>query len=240
MADASLLSVENLNAWYEHSHVLQGVSFEVHAGEVVSLIGRNGAGKTTALKSIMGLLDRVSGSLRFDGVEMLAQPAHARYHRGLAFVFEERRIVAGLSVLENIQLGLMASAGGLARMRDVVDEIAQTFPRLKERLHQDAVTLSGGEQQMLAIARAMAAAPKMIMLDEPSEGIMPRLVEEMFEYFDSLKRKGVTILLVEQSVEQALAISDRAYIMDQGRVVHEGPARALLEDVAMQERYCSV
>ena len=240
MADASLLSVENLNAWYEHSHVLQGVSFEVRAGEVVSLIGRNGAGKTTALKSIMGLLDRVSGSVRFDGVEMLAQPAHARYHRGLAFVFEERRIVAGLSVLENIQLGLMASAGGLARMRDVVDEIAQTFPRLKERLHQDAVTLSGGEQQMLAIARAMAAAPKMIMLDEPSEGIMPRLVEEMFEYFDSLKRKGVTILLVEQSVEQALAISDRAYIMDQGRVVHEGPARALLEDVAMQERYCSV
>jgi branched-chain amino acid transport system ATP-binding protein len=240
MADASLLSVENLNAWYEHSHVLQGVSFEVRAGEVVSLIGRNGAGKTTALKSIMGLLDRVSGSVRFDGVEMLAQPAHARYHRGLAFVFEERRIVAGLSVLENIQLGLMASAGGLARMRDVVDEIAQTFPRLKERLHQDAVTLSGGEQQMLAIARAMAAAPKMIMLDEPSEGIMPRLVEEMFEYFDSLKRKGVTILLVEQSVEQALGISDRAYIMDQGRIVHEGPARALLEDVAMQERYCSV
>jgi len=240
MASEALLSVENLHAWYERSHVLQGVSFEVLPGEVVSLIGRNGAGKTTALMSIMGLLDRVGGSVRFDGAELLAQPAHTRYHRGLAFVFEERRIVPGLSVLENIELGLMASAGGLKRMRDVVDEIAETFPRLKERLHQEAATLSGGEQQMLAIARAMAAAPKMVMLDEPSEGIMPRLVEEMFEYFEALKRKGVTILLVEQSVEQALRISDRAYIMDQGRIVHEGSARALLEDVEMQERYCSV
>jgi len=240
MAGEALLSVGNLNAWYERSHVLQGVSFEVLAGEVVSLIGRNGAGKTTALKSIMGLLDRVSGSVRFDGAELLAQPAHTRYHRGLAFVFEERRVVPGLSVLENIELGLMATAGGLKRMREVVDEIAETFPRLKERLKQDAMTLSGGEQQMLAIARAMAAAPKMVMLDEPSEGIMPRLVEEMFEYFEALKRKGVTILLVEQSVEQALRISDRAYIMDQGRIVHEGSARALLDDVEMQERYCSV
>lgn len=240
MAGAALLSVGNLNAWYERSHVLQGVSFEVRAGEVVSLIGRNGAGKTTALKSIMGLLDRTSGSVRFDGAELLPQPAHARYHRGLAFVFEERRIVPGLSVLENIELGLMATAGGLARMREVVEGIAETFPRLKERLQQEAVTLSGGEQQMLAIARAMAAAPKMVMLDEPSEGIMPKLVEEMFEYFESLKRKGVTILLVEQSVEQALKISDRAYVMDQGRIVHEGSARALLDDVEMQERYCSV
>jgi branched-chain amino acid transport system ATP-binding protein len=240
MASDALLSVENLNAWYERSHVLQGVTLEVLPGEVVSLIGRNGAGKTTALKSIMGLLDRVSGSVRFDGAELLAQPAHRRYHRGLAFVFEERRIVPGLSVLENIELGLMATSGGLKRMRDVVDEIAETFPRLKERLHQEAVTLSGGEQQMLAIARAMAAAPKMVMLDEPSEGIMPRLVEEMFEYFEALKRKGVTILLVEQSVEQALRISDRVYIMDQGRIVHEGSARALLDDVEMQERYCSV
>jgi branched-chain amino acid transport system ATP-binding protein len=240
MQGEALLSVANLNAWYERSHVLQGVSFQVRAGEVVSLIGRNGAGKTTALKSIMGLLDRTGGSVRFDGAELLPQAAHARYHRGLAFVFEERRIVPGLSVLENIQLGLMATAGGLARMRDVVDEIAETFPRLKERLQQDAVTLSGGEQQMLAIARAMAAAPKMVMLDEPSEGIMPRLVEEMFEYFEALKRKGVTLLLVEQSVEQALKISDRVYIMDQGRIVHEGPAQDLLDDVEMQERYCSV
>jgi branched-chain amino acid transport system ATP-binding protein len=240
MSREALLSVGNLNAWYERSHVLQGVTFDVFPGEVVSLIGRNGAGKTTALKSIMGLLDRVSGSVRFDGAELLAQAAHARYHCGLAFVFEERRIVPGLSVMENIELGLMATAGGLKRLRDVVDEIAETFPRLKERLQQEAMTLSGGEQQMLAIARAMAAAPKMVMLDEPSEGIMPTLVEEMFEYFEGLKRKGVTILLVEQSVEQALRISDRAYIMDQGRIVHEGSARALLDDVEMQERYCSV
>jgi branched-chain amino acid transport system ATP-binding protein len=240
MQGEALLSVANLNAWYERSHVLQGVSFQVRAGEVVSLIGRNGAGKTTALKSIMGLLDRTGGSVRFDGAELLPQAAHARYHRGLAFVFEERRIVPGLSVLENIQLGLMATAGGLARMRDVVDEIAETFPRLKERLQQDAVTLSGGEQQMLAIARAMAAAPKMVMLDEPSEGIMPKLVDEMFEYFELLKKRGVTILLVEQSVEHALRISDRAYIMDQGQIVHSAPAQELLNDAEIQERYCSV
>lgn len=237
---APLLNVENLNAWYGRSHILQGVSFNVMPGEVVALIGRNGAGKTTAMKSIMGLLDRTEGSVMFDQIDLLTQPAHKRFGHGLAFVFEERRIVAGLTVMENIQLGVMASAEHRARTQEVVEEIAETFPRLKERLSQEAVTMSGGEQQMLAIARAMAAHPKMIMLDEPSEGIMPKLVDEMFEYFAALKKKGVTILLVEQSVEHALRIADRVYIMDQGEIAHEALAQEFLNDVAMQEKYCSV
>ena len=240
MAQQPLLSVEKLHAWYGRSHILQGVDFHVMPGEVVSLIGRNGAGKTTSMKSIMGLLSRTEGRVRFDGKDLLSIPAHERFHHGLAFVFEERRIVPGLSVMENIELGVMASPDGRKRTKDIVEEIAETFPRLKERLTQEAVTMSGGEQQMLAIARAMAAKPKMIMLDEPSEGIMPKLVDEMFDYFASLKNKGVTILLVEQSVEHALSISDRAYIMDQGEIVHGAAAQDLLNDAEIQERYCSV
>jgi branched-chain amino acid transport system ATP-binding protein len=235
-----ILSVEKLNAWYDRSHILQGVNFHVMAGEVVSLLGRNGAGKTTSMKSIMGLLGRTQGQVWFNGVDLLSKPAHYRFHHGLAFVFEERRIVPGLTVMENIELGVIASAGGRKQTRELVDEIAETFPRLKERLTQEAVTMSGGEQQMLAIARAMASHPKMIMLDEPSEGIMPKLVDEMFEYFELLKKRGVTILLVEQSVEHALRISDRAYIMDQGQIVHSAPAQELLNDAEIQERYCSV
>jgi branched-chain amino acid transport system ATP-binding protein len=239
-AAQALLSVEKLNAWYDRSHILQGVDFHVMPGEVVSLLGRNGAGKTTTMKSIMGLLGRTAGQVKFNGVDLLSQPAHQRFHQGLAFVFEERRIVPGLTVKENIELGIIASPDGHKRSKEVIDEIAETFPRLKERLMQEAVTMSGGEQQMLAIARAMAAHPKMIMLDEPSEGIMPKLVDEMFEYFETLKNKGVTILLVEQSVEHALRISDRAYIMDQGEIVHCAPAQDLLKDAEIQERYCSV
>ncbi len=240
MSALPLLSVEKLNAWYDRSHILQGVDFHVMPGEVVSLLGRNGAGKTTTMKSIMGLLGRTAGQVKFNGVDLLSQPAHFRFHQGLAFVFEERRIVPGLTVKENIELGVIASPDGYKRTKEVIDEIAETFPRLKERLTQEAVTMSGGEQQMLAIARAMAAHPKMIMLDEPSEGIMPKLVDEMFEYFETLKNKGVTMLLVEQSVEHALRISDRAYIMDQGEIVHCAPAQDLLKDAEIQERYCSV
>lgn len=240
MAQQPILSVEKLNAWYDRSHILQGVDFHVMPGEVVSLLGRNGAGKTTSMKSIMGLLRRTEGHVWFNGVDLLGTPAHDRFHHGLAFVFEERRIVPGLTVMENIELGVIASAEGHKRTKEIVEEIAETFPRLKERLTQEAVTMSGGEQQMLAIARAMASHPKMIMLDEPSEGIMPKLVDEMFEYFLLLKNKGVTILLVEQSVEHALSISDRAYIMDQGEIVHSAPAQDLLNDAAIQERYCSV
>jgi branched-chain amino acid transport system ATP-binding protein len=234
-----MLKVEQLNAWYDRSHVVQGLDFEVKPGEIVTLMGRNGAGKTTTLRTIMGLLDKCSGRALFDGQDMLPLKTHERFHKGLAYVPEDRRIVASLSVLENLQLGLIAGADR-GDMNAMVDEIAQTFPRLKERLHQDGTSLSGGEQQMLAIARAMMAKPRMILLDEPSEGIMPILVDEMFELFANMRSKGITILLVEQNVERALGISDRAYILDQGQIVHHGSAKDLLADAEIQEKYCAV
>ena len=234
-----LLKVDNLNAWYGRSHVIQGVSLTVNAGEIVTVMGRNGAGKTTTLRSIMGLMSKCSGSVQFDGEDLLDMPSHQRFHAGLAYVPEERRIVPGLTVRENLRLGLIASAA-LKNEAKRIDVIAEIFPRLKERLPQEASSLSGGEQQMLAIARAMMAEPKMILLDEPSEGIMPLLVHEMFELFAAMKQQGTTLLLVEQNVERALSISDRAYIMDQGVVVHQDSAVNLLADAAIQERYCSV
>jgi len=234
-----MLHIQDLHAWYGEAHVLQGVNLQVHQGELVCLVGRNGAGKTTTVKSVAGLMTKVKGSITFDGQEILGLPAHARYARGLAYVPEERRIVPGLTVRENIRLGLLRSPLH-AREAEIIDEIADTFPRLKERLDQQAVTMSGGEQQMLTIARAMAAKPKFVLLDEPSEGIMPLLVDEMFEYFTALKKSGVTILLIEQNVELALRIADRAYILDQGEVVYANDAAAMLADASIQERYCAV
>jgi branched-chain amino acid transport system ATP-binding protein len=234
-----MLQISNLNAWYGASHVLQDVSIEVAKGEIVCLIGRNGAGKTTTLKSIMGLLDKTRGSAIFKGQQLLSQPAHVRFALGLAYVPEERRIVQGLSVRENLRLGLVASPEK-KREVELIEGIAQIFPRLAERLDQEAVTMSGGEQQMLAIARAMIAKPDLIMLDEPSEGIMPVLVDEMFELFRTMKAQGTTVLLVEQNVELALDIADRAYVLDQGAVVYHAAARDLLADDEIKERYCSV
>jgi branched-chain amino acid transport system ATP-binding protein len=235
----AILTVTGLNAWYDRSHVVQDISFDVKAGEVVTLMGRNGAGKTSTLRSIMGMLEKRQGSVVFDGQELLGTPAFSRYHAGLAFVPEDRRIVPGLTVRENLQLGLIAS-NARDTTNAMIDEIAQTFPRLKERLTQEGTSLSGGEQQMLAIARAMMAKPKMILMDEPSEGVMPVLVDEMFELFARMKASGTTILLVEQNVERALSISDRAYILDQGSIVHHGTAAELLADDEIQAKYCAV
>jgi len=235
-----MLNVENLEAWYDHSHILQGVSLNVAAGEIVSIIGRNGAGKTTTLRAIMGLITKCKGSVTFDTAgDILMEPTHTRFRHGLGYVPEDSRIVPALTVRENLRLGLVSSEKK-SQENAVIDRIAETFPRLKERLDQVAETLSGGERQMLAIARAIASTPKMIMLDEPSEGIMPVLVEEMFELFAKLKAQGTTILLVEQNVERVLGISDRTYIMDQGVIVHESPAAELLANEEIQDRYCSV
>ena len=235
-----MLKVEKLQAWYDHSYIIQGISLNVNAGEIVSIIGRNGAGKTTTLSSIMGLVEKRKGSVFFDNAgDILMEPTHIRFRHGLGYVPEDRRIVPALTVRENLRLGLVASP--LKTQEDkVIEKIAETFPRLKERLNQIAETLSGGEQQMLAIARATASEPKMIMLDEPSEGIMPVLVDEMFELFARLKQEGTTILLVEQNVERALGISDRAYIMDQGMIVYEASGADLLADKEIQDKYCSV
>jgi branched-chain amino acid transport system ATP-binding protein len=239
MAETALLEIRDLHAWYGASHVLNGISLHVQPGEVVALVGRNGAGKTTTLRSMMGLMAKTTGRVRFAGRELLQLRAHQRFHLGLAYVPEERRIVPGLSVRENLRLGLVA-AGSDIDERVAIDEIAETFPRLKERLDQEGVTLSGGEQQMLAIARALIAKPKMLLLDEPSEGIMPVLVEEMGVLFRRLRDEGKTLLLVEQNVEWALRLADRAVIIDQGEVVHQSSAAALLADKDIQERYCAV
>jgi len=234
-----MLRVENLNAWYDRSHVLQGISLDVNKGEIVTLMGRNGAGKTTTLRSLMGLLSKRQGKASIDGISFLDLPAHERFHLGLAYVLEDRRIVPGLTVKENLELGVI-SQKNRGDMNILVDEIAETFPRLKERLHQDGTSMSGGEQQMLAIARAMIAKPKVILLDEPSEGIMPVLVEEMFELFAKLKQQGLTILLVEQNVQKALKISDRAFILDQGEIVFHDTAQNLLNNDEIQQKYCAV
>jgi branched-chain amino acid transport system ATP-binding protein len=234
-----MLKIRGLQAWYGQSHVLQEVDIDVERGELVCLIGRNGAGKTTTLKSVMGLVEKVRGSVMFNGEEMLDLPAHARFHRGLAYVPEERRIVPGLDVRDNLRLGLIASKLK-RREAELIAEVTKIFPRLAERINQNAITLSGGEQQMLAIARALIARPKLIMLDEPSEGIMPVLVDEMFDLFRQLRAQGVTILLVEQNVERALSVADRAYVIDHGVIVHHASAEVLLADSEIQEKYCAV
>ncbi len=235
----SMLEIRGLNAWYGRSHVLQGIDLDVRLGEIVCLVGRNGAGKTTTLKSVMGLAQRAAGEIRLQGRDLLRLPAHARHRMGLGYVPEERRIVQGLSVRENLRLGLLA-AKERRREREVIDEVAHVFPRLAERLDQVAITMSGGEQQMLAIARAMVSRPKLIMLDEPSEGIMPVLVDEMFALFRRMREDGTTILLVEQNVDLALRLADRAYALDGGLVVHSAPATEMLADVTIQERYLAV
>lgn len=235
----AMLELDGLNGWYGASHVLHNISFSVEQGEIVALVGRNGAGKTSIIRSIMGLMPRTTGTMRFDGKNIEEMKAHQRYAMGLAYVPEERRIVRGLTVLENLQLGLVADRKGIDEAR-AIEEIAQSFPRLQERLNQEGVTMSGGEQQMLAIARAMIARPKMILLDEPSEGIMPVLVEEMGALFRRLREQGTTLLLVEQNVEWALNLADRAVIVDQGEVVYRSDAATLLADKDIQERYCAV
>jgi branched-chain amino acid transport system ATP-binding protein len=234
-----VLTIEGLHAWYGPAHVLQGIDLEVRRGEIVCLIGRNGAGKTTTLRTVMGLVDRRAGRVTFDGRDLLGRPAHVRNGLGLGYVPEERRIVPGMTVRENLRLGLLAASTRRPE-RLVIAEVAEIFPRLAERLDQTAVTMSGGEQQMLAIARAMVSQPKLIMLDEPSEGIMPVLVDEMFALFSRMRDSGTTLLLVEQNVELALALGDRAYVLDGGMVVHHDRAAALLADEAVKERYCSV
>ncbi|HEY0234112.1 MAG TPA: ABC transporter ATP-binding protein [Afipia sp.] len=234
-----MLEVKGLNAWYGASHVLHGVSFAVEPGEIVALVGRNGAGKTTTIRTIMGLMSRASGQVQFSCKEIMPLAAHDRFRLGLAYVPEERRIVRDLTVRENLRLGLLASDKSINE-RAAIDEIAEIFPRLKERLDQQGSTMSGGEQQMLAIARAMIAKPKMILLDEPSEGIMPVLVEEMGALFRRLRDSGVTLLLVEQNVEWALRLASRAIIIDQGEIVYQSSSAALLADRDIQDRYCAV
>ena len=214
MADGALLEVRDLHAWYGESHVLHGVDFEVRRGEVVTLLGRNGAGKTTTLKSVMGMVPRRAGSIRYDGSELSALPSNRIARLGLAICPEERGIFASLNVEENLRLPPVVSAGGLG-----VDSIFELFPNLQERLRSQGTKLSGGEQQMLAIARILRTGARFLLLDEPTEGLAPVIVQQIGATIRRLKVEGFTILLVEQNFRFAATVADRHYVMERGRVV---------------------
>ena len=214
MAEAALLAVENLQAWYGESHVLHGVSFDVRPGEVVCLLGRNGAGKTTTLKSIMGIVTRRTGAVRFEGRELIGRASNEIARSGIAFCPEERGIFASLSVEENLLLPPVVQPGGLG-----LDRIYALFPNIRERLGSSQGTkLSGGEQQMLAIARILRTGARLLLLDEPTEGLAPVIIQQIGRTIRALKQEGFTILLVEQNFRFAQTVADRYYIMEHGRI----------------------
>ena len=211
---SALLAVEGLEAWYGESHVLHGVSFNVQAGEVVTLLGRNGVGKTTTLKAIMGIIEHRTGSVRFEGRELIKLSSDTIARRGIAFCPEERGIFASLDVKENLLLPRQVRPGGLG-----LDRIFELFPNLRERLSSQGMKLSGGEQQMLAIGRILRTGAKLLLLDEPTEGLAPVIVQQIGRVIETLKAKGFTILLVEQNFRFASTIADRHYIVEHGQVV---------------------
>jgi branched-chain amino acid transport system ATP-binding protein len=211
---AALLAVRDLHAWYGESHVLHGVDFDVRTGEVVTLLGRNGAGKTTTLKAVMGIVTKRRGSVMFEGQELIHRPSHAIARLGLAFCPEERGIFASLNVLENLMLPPAVRPGGLT-----VDAIYGLFPNIRERLRSQGTKLSGGEQQMLAIGRILRTGARLLLLDEPTEGLAPVIVRQIGSTIRRLKAEGFTILLVEQNFRFAATVADRHYVMENGRVV---------------------
>ena len=234
-----MLRVENLNAWYDRSHVLQGISLEVNKGEIVTLMGRNGAGKTTTLRALMGLLSKRQGSAFIDGTSFLDMPAHSRFHLGLAYVPEDRRIVPGLTVKENLELGIIAQKNR-GDMSALVDEIAETFPRLKERLNQDGTSMSGGEQQMLAMARILRTGAKLLLLDEITEGLAPVIVQTLGRVIRQLKAKGLTIILVEQNFRFAALLADRHYVIEHGKIEAVVKKEELAEKADMLNEFLGV
>ena len=209
-----LLSVRELNAWYGESHALHGIDLDVHQGETVTLLGRNGVGKTTALRSIMGIIRKRTGTIHFDGHDMMRIPLHRAAHTGMGFVPEERGIFATLTVDENLNLPPIIAKGGMS-----ASEIYELFPNLKERRNSPGTKLSGGEQQMLAIARILRTGAKLLLLDEPTEGLAPVIVQRIGDVLLTLKQRGMTILLVEQNFRFASKVADRFYLVDHGQIV---------------------
>jgi branched-chain amino acid transport system ATP-binding protein len=234
-ATAPLLAVRGLNAWYGESHVLHGVDFDVAAGEVVTLLGRNGAGKTTTLKSIMGVVPRRAGSLTVEGREIVGLASNRIARQGIAWCPEERGIFASLDVEENLLLPPIVRAGGLT-----VAQIFELFPNLKERLASQGTKLSGGEQQMLAIGRILRTGARLLLLDEPTEGLAPVIVQQIGHTIGRLKAQGFTILLVEQNFRFAATVADRHYVMDHGRVVDMIPNTELDANMAKLHNYQGV
>jgi branched-chain amino acid transport system ATP-binding protein len=235
----SLLAVEEIHTYYGEAHILQGVSLTVGEGEVVTLIGRNGAGKTTTLRSIMGIARPRQGRVRLRGDDVTALGTHEIARRGIAWIPEERRVLPNLTVLENLRLGMLGGSrtnGG----QDVLEEVFEYFPRLRERIDHRGRFLSGGEQQMLAIARGLVSRPSVMLVDEPTEGLAPLLVQNLTEILSAINRRGTTILLVEQTLEVAMALSHRLYVMDQGRIQFEGTPDTLRRDPTIQQRFLEI
>src|SRR6266436_8840671 len=232
---AALLVVRDLHAWYGESHVLHGVDFEVRRGEVVTLLGRNGAGKTTTLKSVMGMVSSRRGSIRFDGHELITLPSNRIARLGLAFCPEERGIFASLNVEENLLLPPEVRPGGLP-----LDGVFGLFPNLKERLRSQGTKLSGGEQQMLAIGRILRTGARLLLLDEPTEGLAPVIIEQIGKTIGLLKQQGFTILLVEQNFRFASTVADRYYVMENGRVVDMIPNAELDANMTKLHDYLGV
>jgi len=232
---SNLLKVENLHVYYGSIHAIKGVSFDVNEGEIVTLIGANGAGKSTTLNTVAGLLKPRSGSILLNGQSIAGVPADKIVSRGMALCPEGRRVFLQMSVKENLEMGGFTRPAG--EIADSIEDVYQRFPRLKERYKQVAGTLSGGEQQMLAMGRALMSKPKLLMLDEPSMGLAPILVEQIFDIIKELHEAGTTILLVEQNAQMALSVADRAYVLETGNIVKEGPALELLNDDAVKNAY---
>ena len=232
----AMLEVKDLNVYYGMIQALKGISFEVNEGEVIALIGANGAGKTTTLHAITGLIPAKSGSITFEGADIRKTPGHKIVSMGMAHVPEGRRVFAQLSVYENLKMGAYTRKDK-EEFKETLEMVYKRFPRLEERKNQLAGTLSGGEQQMLAMGRALMSHPKMIVMDEPSMGLSPIYVNEIFQIIKDVSADGVTVLLVEQNAKKALSIADRAYVLETGNIILEGDAKDLMNDESVKKAY---
>lgn len=232
----AMLEVKDLEVYYGVIQAIKGISFEVNQGEVIALIGANGAGKTTILHTVTGLISAKSGSIIFEGTDIAKVPGHKIVSMGMAHVPEGRRVFAQLSVYENLQMGAYTRSDK-KEIQDTLEMVYTKFPRLKERKNQLAGTLSGGEQQMLAMGRALMSHPKIVLMDEPSMGLSPIFVEEIFKIIEEISKSGTTVLLVEQNAKKALSIADRAYVLETGNIVLDGDAKVLMNDETVRKAY---
>jgi branched-chain amino acid transport system ATP-binding protein len=238
--DGRLLELDAVQAYYGLAHVLQGVSLEVRRGEVTALLGRNGAGKTTILRSVMGLVAVRGGTIRFDGTPLTGRPTHRIARMGIGYVPEDRRMFPGLTVEENLRLAALGQGLDRERTRSGFERVWELFPALREHARREAARLSGGQQQMVAIARALIGAPRLLLIDEPTQGLAPAIARDIARTLAGIAATGVGVLLVEQNAVMALEVARRAYVLDEGRIVAQGPAARIRDDAEIRSRYLAV